>query len=79
VVTPQTFYSDTLKTLVLDKTITQTQSDIVLSKILQNVNESEGCINGLNELVTDNVITQSQVTIINNNIQRSMDHVMESN
>ena len=79
VVTPQTFYSDTLKTLVLDKTITQSQSDLILLKVLQNVNDSEGCINGLNELATGNIITQSQSTIINNNIQLSMDHVMESN
>jgi|GEM_PF-2475191 len=79
VVTPETFYSDALETLVSDKTITQTQSNQVFLKVLQNVNDSEGCINGLNELVTNNIITQSQVTIINDKIQLDMNHVMESN
>ena len=79
VVTTQKFYSDTLKTLVFDNTITQSQSNSVLLKVLQNVNESEGCINGLSELVTNNVITESQATIISNDIQISMNNVMQSN
>jgi len=52
----KTFYLGTLKTLVSDKTILQTQSNQVLAEVLRNVNESKGCINGLNDLVESSVI-----------------------
>lgn len=41
----KTVYSDTLKQLVIDGTITQTQSVIVLASITQNVSQGTGTLN----------------------------------
>jgi len=74
----KTFYLGTLKTLVSDKTILQTQSNQVLAEVLRNVNESKGYINGLNDLVESGVITKPQADTINQKIQITMKHDMES-
>ena len=64
--------------MVSDKTILQTQSNQVLAEVLRNVNESKGYINGLNDLVESGVITKPQADTINQKIQITMKHDMES-
>jgi len=65
----KTIYLGTLKTMVSDKIITQTQSDKVLVEVLNNVYIGYGCIDGLGKLVESGVITKAQANLINQKIQ----------
>ena len=55
----ETIYVNTLKELVTDKTITQTQSDKVLNEVKMDISEGKGCYR-LFPLVRDGVINQGQ-------------------
>jgi len=68
----KTIYLGTLKTMVSDNTITQTQSDKVLAEVLNNVNIGYGCIDGVSELVESGVINKAQANLINQKIQMVM-------
>jgi len=68
----KTLYSDTLKALVTDKTITQTQSDKILKELTRDVSQVKGNINRLSALVKSRVITQAQSDKINQRIQEAM-------
>jgi len=74
----KTIYVNTLKELVTDKTITQTQSDKVLKEVKMDMLESKGCCSGLLVLVRDGVINQGQSDIINKRIQIVMKNNMQS-
>ena len=74
----KTTYIKTLKELVTDKTINQTQSDKVFKKVKTDMLESKGCCYGLMELVRDNVINQGQSDKINKRIQILMKNNMQN-
>ena len=64
----KTIYSNTLKTLVDEGTITQTQSNKVLGEVLSNMKENKGNMQGLRELVLSGEITKRQANLINKKI-----------
>ena len=64
----KTLYSDTLKSLVTSKTITQTQSNKVLADLTKK-SQVKGNANKLSTLVKNRIITQSQADIINKTIK----------
>ena len=72
VVTPiaitKTVYSNTLKILVSDGTITQTQSNKVIGVVLSNMKDNKGNMQGLRELVLSGEINKRQADIINKKI-----------
>ena len=71
----RTFYSDILKALVTAKTITQTQSEIVLGELTRDVPQVKGKMNKLSALVKSLIITQAQSDIINQKIQEAMEKI----
>ena len=75
--TIKAIYSNTLKELVSDKTITQIQSDKVIEEVKRNINDSKGCIDELNELVMSSVITKLQADIINNKIKLALKSILD--
>jgi len=68
----ETIYLNNLQELVIDKTITQRQSDKVLEEVKTNMLESKGCYYGLLALVRDGVIKQGQSDKINHKIMLAM-------
>ncbi len=68
----KTLYSDTLKSLVTDKTITQSQSNKILKELTRDMSQVKGNINRLSALVKSHVITQAQSDKINQRIQEAM-------
>lgn len=76
--TIKTIYFNTLKELVNDKTITQSQSNKVFGQVKMNMSDSKGCIYGLNELVMDGIINKSQADIINIKIQIAMKKIIQN-
>ena len=73
----ETIYVNTLKELVTNKTITQTQSDKVIKEVKTDMLESKGCHSGLLSLVRDGVISQGQSDKINKKIQIAMKNNMQ--
>ena len=73
----KTIFSNTLKELVTDKTITQSQSDKVLNEVETDMSESKGCCYGLFPLVRDGVINQGQSDEITKRIHIVMKNNMQ--
>ena len=72
----KTIFLNTLKELVTDKTITQTQSDKVLNEVKMEMSEGKGCCYGLFPLVRDGVINQGQSDKISRKIHIVMKNDM---
>ena len=65
-------YSNTLKELVTEHIITQTQSEKVLEEVKKNMLEGKGCADGLGALVKNGIIYKSQADTINQKFQIAM-------